>query len=98
MKGLQIMTTIQDIADKMGGIMQRLGDKMQVFAITHLPQIASKGVAHYYVYKQDLEDKTVTRIKRLTEDERVKEIARMLSGSSLTDASLANARDLLNDK
>lgn len=87
-----------DIADKMGGIMQRLGDKMQVFAITHLPQIASKGVAHYYVYKQDLEDKTVTRIKRLTEDERVKEIARMLSGSSLTDASLANARDLLNDK
>ena len=87
-----------DIADKMGSIMQRLGEKMQVFAITHLPQIASKGVAHYYVYKQDLEEKTVTRIKQLTEKGRINEIARMLSGSSLTEASLANARDLLNDK
>ena len=86
-----------DIADKMGSIMRRLGEKMQVFAITHLPQIASKGKAHYYVYKQDLEEKTVTRIKRLTKEERIKEIARMLSGSSLTEASLANARDLLSD-
>lgn len=77
--------------------MRRLGEKMQVFAITHLPQIASKGKAHYYVYKQDLEEKTVTRIKRLTKEERIKEIARMLSGSSLTEASLANARDLLSD-
>lgn len=84
-----------DIADKMGVIMQRLGDKMQVFAITHLPQIASKGAAHYYVYKQDLDDRTVTRIKQLTDDERVNEVARMLSGATLTDASVANARDLL---
>ncbi len=84
-----------DIADKMGAIMQRLGDKMQVFAITHLPQIASKGAAHYYVYKQDLDDRTVTRIKQLTEEERVNEVARMLSGATLTDASVANARDLL---
>lgn len=84
-----------DIADKMGVIMQRLGDKMQVFAITHLPQIASKGAAHYYVYKQDLDDRTVTRIKQLTDEERVNEVARMLSGATLTDASVANARDLL---
>ncbi len=84
-----------DIADKMGAIMQRLGDKMQVFAITHLPQIASKGAAHYYVYKQDLDDRTVTRIKQLTDEERVNEVARMLSGATLTDASVANARDLL---
>lgn len=84
-----------DIADKMGAIMQRLGDKMQVFAITHLPQIASKGAAHYYVYKQDLDDRTVSRIKQLTDEERVNEVARMLSGATLTDASVANARDLL---
>lgn len=84
-----------DIADKMGVIMQQLGEKMQVFAITHLPQIASKGAAHYFVYKEDFEDRTVTRIKLMNDDERVMEVARMLSGSSLTEASMANARDLL---
>ncbi len=84
-----------DIADKMGNIMQDLGTKMQVFAITHLPQIAAKGSAHYYVYKEDTEERTLTRIKQLTEEERVNEVARMLSGASLTKASLANAKDLL---
>ncbi len=84
-----------DIADKMGNIMCDLGSKMQVFAITHLPQIAAKGSAHYFVYKEDMEDKTVTRIKSLSPEERVNEVARMLSGSSLTKASLANAKDLL---
>ena len=68
---------------------------MQVFAITHLPQIAAKGSAHYYVYKEDTEERTLTRIKQLTEEERVNEVARMLSGASLTKASLANAKDLL---
>ena len=75
--------------------MQDLGTKMQVFAITHLPQIAAKGSAHYYVYKEDTEERTLTRIKQLTEEERVNEVARMLSGASLTKASLANAKDLL---
>ncbi len=84
-----------DIADKMGDIMKTLGTKMQVFAITHLPQIAAKGQAHYFVYKRDEGDRTVTRIKQLNDKERVKEVARMLSGASLTEASLANARDLL---
>ena len=84
-----------DIADKMGNIMHDLGTKMQVFAITHLPQIAAKGQAHYFVYKTDVDDRTVTRIKRLDDDERVREVARMLSGASLTEASLANAKDLL---
>lgn len=84
-----------DIADKMGNIMHDLGTKMQVFAITHLPQIAAKGQAHYFVYKTDMDDRTVTRIKRLDDDERVREVARMLSGASLTEASLANAKDLL---
>lgn len=85
-----------DIADKMGDIMQELGRKMQVITITHLPQIAAKGKAHYYVYKEDMTDRTVTRIRLLTGKERECEVARMLSGASLTDASLANARDLLN--
>lgn len=84
-----------DIADKMGKIMQDLGAKMQVFAITHLPQIAAKGSAHYYVYKEDTDERTITRIKQLTEEERTNEVARMLSGASLTKASLANAKDLL---
>ena len=84
-----------DIADKMGDIMHDLGTKMQVLAITHLPQIAAKGQAHYFVYKVDEGERTLTRIKRLTDEERIREVARMLSGASLTEASLANARDLL---
>lgn len=84
-----------DIADKMGDIMNELGSKMQVIAITHLPQIAAKGSAHYLVYKEDVGDQTFTRIKPLGQDEREREVARMLSGASLTEASLANARDLL---
>lgn len=84
-----------DIADKMGDIMQELGTKMQVFAITHLPQIAAKGKDHYFVYKEDTDDRTVTRIKKLNKEERIKEIARMLSGASLTEASIANAKELL---
>jgi DNA repair protein RecN (Recombination protein N) len=85
-----------DIADKMGVIMQELGANMQVIAITHLPQIASKGKEHYYVYKQDTVEHTVTQIKKLTNEERITEVARMLSGATLTDASMANARELLN--
>lgn len=84
-----------DIADKMGEIMCDLGENMQVLAITHLPQIAAKGKRHYYVYKQDTADRTMTLIRKLDQSERVMEIARMLSGATLTDASVANARDLL---
>lgn len=84
-----------DIANKMGDIMHELGTKMQVMAITHLPQIASKGNAHYYVFKKEENDRTITQIKQMDTEERVIEIARMLSGAALTEASLANARDLL---
>ncbi len=87
-----------DIADKMGDIMQELGTKMQVFAITHLPQIAAKGKEHYFVYKEDTDERTVTRIRKMNKEERVKEIARMLSGASLTSASIANAKELLKTK
>jgi len=85
-----------DIADKMGEIMQQLSANMQVITITHLPQIASKGKAHYYVYKEDTPERTVTCIKALDTNERITEIARMLSGATLTQASLANAKELLN--
>lgn len=86
-----------DIADKMGDIMQDLGTKMQVLTITHLPQIAAKGREHYFVYKEDMAERTVTRIKKLAKDERVKEVARMLSGSALTNAAIANAKVLLRN-
>lgn len=84
-----------DIADKMGEIMQQLSKNMQVIAITHLPQIASKGTSHYFVYKEETPDSTATRIKQLDENERIREVARMLSGATLTEASLANAKELL---
>lgn len=86
-----------DMADKMGRIMQDLGTKMQVIAITHLPQIASKGKDHFLVYKDETAERTITHIRRLEGEERVMEIARMLSGSSLTEASIANARELMKN-
>ncbi|MDR3137394.1 MAG: DNA repair protein RecN [Tannerellaceae bacterium] len=84
-----------DIADKTGEIMQLMSRNMQVITITHLPQIAAKGLSHYLVYKEDTPQHTLTAIRPLDQQERIREIARMLSGASLTDASLANARDLL---
>jgi DNA repair protein RecN (Recombination protein N) len=84
------------IADKMGKLLYDLSKKMQIFAITHLPQIASKGNCHLLVFK-DFDDKGVTKtnIKKIEGEERVLEIARMLSGSELTQAAIANARELL---
>ncbi|MDE6623155.1 MAG: DNA repair protein RecN [Alistipes sp.] len=79
------------IADAMGAIIARLSTTMQVVDITHLPQVASKGSAHFVVYKRDGR----TDITRLTEEERTTEIAKMLSGSEITDAALAQARILL---
>lgn len=85
-----------DIADRMGEIMQQLSSNMQVITITHLPQIAAKGRSHYFVYKEDTPERTVTDIRSLSKEERVREIARMLSGATLTEASIANARELLH--
>jgi DNA repair protein RecN (Recombination protein N) len=84
-----------DIADKTGEIMQEMSRSMQVITITHLPQIAAKGQAHYLVYKEDTPERTATGIRPLDEEERTREVARMLSGASLTEASMANARELL---
>lgn len=85
-----------DVADKMGELMRQIAANIQVIAITHLPQVASKGHSHYKVFKEDTEQATVTRIKELGTEERVKELAVMLSGSSVNDAALANARSLLS--
>lgn len=84
-----------EIADKMGLIMQEFGTKMQVIAITHLPQIAAKGATHYRVYKIDHKDKTTTNLMRLSVAERLDEISRMLSGATVTDAAVENAKVML---
>ncbi len=85
-----------EIADKMARIMRDMSRCMQVISITHLPQVAAWGQTHYRVYKSDTATATATHLVRLTDSERIEEIARMLSGSSLTAAALDNARELLN--
>lgn len=85
-----------EIADRMADIMQEMGEQdRQVISITHLPQIAARGRAHYKVYKQDNEKETNSHIRCLTDDERVEEIAHMLSGVTLTEAALNNAKALM---
>ena len=85
-----------EIADRMADIMQEMGEQdRQVISITHLPQIAARGCAHYKVYKQDNETETNSHIRRLADGERVEEIAHMLSGATLTEAALNNAKVLL---
>ncbi len=84
-----------DIADKMAEIMRSMGMNMQVISITHLPQVAAKGSTHYKVYKKDTKTGTQSNIKKLSNKERTEEIAKMLSGSQLTDAALKNAEELI---
>lgn len=85
------------VADKMGRMICSMGGKMQIFAITHLPQVAAKGNAHYVVEKEyDVLGKATTTVRQLTGNDRVMEIARMLSGSSITQAAVENAKSLLS--
>ena len=84
------------VADRMGTVIQSMGKTMQVFAITHLPQVASKGDSHYLVEKSAGEQ-VISTITKLSAEQRVLEIARMLSGSSLSEEALANARALLQN-
>lgn len=87
------------IAEKMADIMFEMGNnERQVISITHLPQIAAKGATHYKVYKEDRGDTTVSTMKLLCGEERVNEIAQMLSGSDITEAAISNARELLKMK
>ena len=86
-----------EIAEKMGTILAKIGKQRQVISITHLPQLAAKGEHHYFVYKDVVNDRSSTQLKKLTDDERISELAKMLSGSTLTEAALNNAKELLHD-
>ena len=85
-----------EISNKMAHIMSQMSQKMQVITITHLPQIAAKGNQHYKVYKEEVNNVTTTNLKQLSEDERIVEIAEMLSGKNISDSALTHARELLN--
>ena len=84
-----------DIANRMGEMMKEISRTIQVITITHLPLVAVKGAVHYKVFKQDSADSTFTSIKRLDKEERVREIAQMLSGEAIDEAALNNAKSLL---
>lgn len=84
------------IADRMGDMIHELSGYMQVLAITHLPQVAAKGNAHFLVHKDSESDVTQTKVWPLEGEERIEEVARMLSGSRITQAALQNAKDLLH--
>ena len=85
-----------EIAEKVGSIIKKMSHGKQVINITHLPQVAGKGDFHYLVHKYDEAGATITDIKLLDDEDRVLEIARMLSGEELTEAAISNARELLN--
>jgi DNA repair protein RecN (Recombination protein N) len=85
-----------EISNNMGDIMHHMSSNMQVFSITHLPQVASKGDQHYKVYKEDDGEVTRTRMKKLSSEERVVELAEMLGGKALSDSAMAHAKQLLN--
>ena len=82
-------------ADKMGRMICRMGERMQVLAITHLPQVAAKGRAHFVVEKNSAGSDAVSTMHRLSDEERVVEIARLLSGERITPEAIANAKTLL---
>lgn len=84
-----------EIADKMGDMMHAVSHDMQVIVITHLPQVAAKGDAHFKVYKTDADTRTVTHVRQLTVDDRIRELAAMISGSEVSEAALSAARTLL---
>jgi DNA repair protein RecN (Recombination protein N) len=86
-----------EVANKVGVILNEMGRFMQVINITHLPQVAARGNVHYHVYKDDSGETTVTRIRLLTNEERTIEIARLLSGSEITQAALSNAKELISN-
>jgi DNA repair protein RecN (Recombination protein N) len=86
-----------DVANKVGYKIKELSSNMQVFCITHLPQVAAKAQQHLFVYKELEEGKTVTKVRALTENERITEIAKMLSSANPTEQALAHARNLVDE-
>ena len=85
-----------EVSNKIAAIMQQMSNNMQVIAITHLPQIAAKGSNHYKVYKAEVDGVTTTNLKELSSEERIIEIAEMLSGKDISDSALTHAKELLN--
>ncbi|WP_445738089.1 DNA repair protein RecN [Mariniflexile sp.] len=85
-----------EISNKMGDIMLQMSKTMQVFSITHLPQIAAKGHSHFKVFKEDVNDVTQTNLVKLNHDERIVEIAQMLGGLEMSSSAIAHAKELLN--
>ena len=85
-----------EISNKMGDIMLQMSKTMQVFSITHLPQIAAKGHSHFKVFKEDVNDMTQTNLVKLNHDERIVEIAQMLGGLEMSSSAIAHAKELLN--
>ena len=84
------------VSDEIANLMADMSNHMQVFTITHLPLVAAKGKQHFLVYKEVRENSTITRLKELNQEERVTELAQMLSGEQLTRTALDHARQLLN--
>lgn len=84
-----------EVAVKVGRMMQLMAKKHQLVAISHLPQMAAQGDSHYFVYKEDRADRTISRIRKLSEEERVKEIAHMIAGANPSDNAFQSARELL---
>lgn len=85
-----------EIADKVGNILRKMADSMQVIAITHLPQIAGKGLTHFKVFKETLNETTESRITAISQEDRIIEIAKMISGSEVSEVALENAKILLS--
>ena len=85
-----------EISNKMANIMTQMSKTLQVFTITHLPQIAAKGDSHFKVYKEDVNNKTTTHLQKLNNDERIVEIAQMLGGEKMSTSAIAHAKQLLN--
>ncbi|MDO6390021.1 DNA repair protein RecN [Pontibacter sp. BT731] len=85
-----------EVAVKVGKMMQQMAQKHQIIAISHLPQIAAQGNSHYFVYKHDTEDRTISRVKKLSEKERVDEIAHMIAGANPSASAYKSAKELLS--
>ncbi len=86
-----------EVAHKMADLMKDMSKNLQVFSITHLPQIAANGQSHYKVFKEDIDNTTVTRLTLLNEEERIREIAEMIGGKNISDSALTHARSLLHN-
>ena len=87
-----------ETAGKVGGIMEEMSKDRQIIVITHLPQVAVKGSTHYNISKQDIDEKTIATVKQLTDEERVSEVARMMSDGALTPEAISLATQLLTPK